>query len=1432
MANATSNELQELYVAYFGRAADPAGLDYWEKAGTSKEAFASHMHAQAEFQDLYGSSSVENQVNQIYKNLFDREADAEGLLYWTQQINLGKLQLAEIATDLIFNVRAEGGNADDLAALDNRMNAAVAYTKEVRDNPAAITAYQPLSTSPWSVGVNFQEAKDYLLDIDKDTKHTAAGITASVAVIVSNGTPAAKQTFVLTDNVDTFTGGDGDDVFTGNGGQIDGDTFNGGRGSDTLTVTLVESAAAGDYDNNARFTSKLIETFNLRNTTDIVLDLGDVTGTETINLNRVVGDITLENINEIDNVVLDRHDDGNTSDITLTYDADVVKGTSDSLQVTITNSSNAGTLDIDGIETLNLISTNHPNDDANELSITENGTGTTSETLNISGAGDLDVTTTNAVTITNTDGGDRRVIATTALTSATHTGSGDFDVVLTAATDTTVTAANAATGGTLRATANGAADLTLTGGAGNDVFEMLSTLVYTDADNQDTIVGGAGTDTLSLTASGNAFFTNTGGVDGNISVTGVETLQLVTDGNGDALDFDAFSSPASFTTVIVDSTLTGDDVVLTDVQASTYTIRNLGLALLNAHDLNETELAAAQPSDDNESGLDFLTIDLKDSSGTADAITVNLENRLDGTTNNDLDMTVTTLTAAGVETLTINTTIASTAASQGTWGVAAARATAEDISVTTLTAVDLESLTLTGDADLFIGNALDDECVTVSASTYTGNLDLLMGTNALTYTGGTGEDVIRFASDDLSTTDTITGGTGADMVVATLGSGTVSPTISGVETVRLTFSGGELNATNITDITALQIEASAEDIVVSNLASTATTVTQRSDDGTNDDDLTVRYAAGSAATVTFGIADGDETADTISNVTSTFGNIASLTINGGDDDTGNDANSALSMGVFNADAVLTDLTVTSDQDTQDTVTLGNITAATLTNLTVTADEAAITLGTYVTAANLATINVTATGRGDISIGNIGTTTSADDLTSFVLNNGTDSTGSVVTIGTLNANDADVTTFDVDLGGAYGASTIGAVDADNITNVTIDTGADGTSLVITEFDVSETIGTITINTAEDFTITNGFDVTTSVGNVTIVATDSFTVDSDGEFIDEATTIGNISLTASGAGTGINLGDLDDATSVGTITITANDDVEFDGAAAATTVGNITASVAAGKTIDMNDGTWGKDGVGSTFGSMTVTGGGTFQITVDDVENVGDIDLSGMTTGSVSAIVLNNATEVGITATLGAGADTLTATGGADTITADNGADTITGGGGGDVINLTETVAAVDIVHLSAVTGNGNATGNGLDTITGFTFGAGGDQLNVELLAGGVAAEEAESTAADQNITTATAIVYSDGATGPGSETVADYTNLTDVAAFIEAGVAVATDERFVAIINDLANDKAYVYDVNNDDTIAAIAATDLTHVATLTAANADVAFTIANVAFTA
>ena len=70
----------------------------------------------------------------------------------------------------------------------------------------------------------------------------------------------------------------------------------------------------------------------------------------------------------------------------------------------------------------------------------------------------------------------------------------------------------------------------------------------------------------------------------------------------------------------------------------------------------------------------------------------------------------------------------------------------------------------------------------------------------------------------------------------------------------------------------------------------------------------------------------------------------------------------------------------------------------------------------------------------------------------------------------------------------------------------------------------------------------------------------------------------------------------------------------------------------------------------------------------------------------------------------------------------------------------------------------------------------------------------------------------------------------MAEFLDASLDIATSEVFAVVINDLVTDKAYVYNLVNDATTAAIAATDLTLHATLTADTADTVFTTDNTVF--
>ncbi len=100
MANTISvASLNELFVAYFGRAPDPTGLAYWQGVANApraagglagdESALAQYLGsaAQPEFALVYPGSTASNVniadfLNTVYQNLFSRADDPAGLNYW------------------------------------------------------------------------------------------------------------------------------------------------------------------------------------------------------------------------------------------------------------------------------------------------------------------------------------------------------------------------------------------------------------------------------------------------------------------------------------------------------------------------------------------------------------------------------------------------------------------------------------------------------------------------------------------------------------------------------------------------------------------------------------------------------------------------------------------------------------------------------------------------------------------------------------------------------------------------------------------------------------------------------------------------------------------------------------------------------------------------------------------------------------------------------------------------------------------------------------------------------------------------------------------------------------------------------------------------------------------------------------------------------
>ena len=294
MANATATQLQQLYVAYFGRAADPTGLDYWVGQGTTTKSFAASMYAQEEFKSENSSLSIELQVNQIYQNLFGRDGDTEGLTYWSNQIRTGVLELASIANDLIYAVN-NGSSATDLTALTNKTNAAVSYTADIRESSSAFLGYQPESSDPWVTGTNFETAKTFFKTVTATNTVTAAEIQANVDVVAANSSNATTSdtAFTLTTGVDEpttlYTKFDGS--LTSGGTQTLGslDKISGTTGSsDVLNATIKSSVTPASITG--------IETVNIVATAQATLGLVNATGVSTVNAGGAAGALTITGI--------------------------------------------------------------------------------------------------------------------------------------------------------------------------------------------------------------------------------------------------------------------------------------------------------------------------------------------------------------------------------------------------------------------------------------------------------------------------------------------------------------------------------------------------------------------------------------------------------------------------------------------------------------------------------------------------------------------------------------------------------------------------------------------------------------------------------------------------------------------------------------------------------------------------------------------------------------------------------------------------------------------------------------------------------------------------------------------------------------------------------------------------------------------------------
>ncbi len=174
-ANAATQEsidlAQQMYVAYYGRPADPGGLAYWadifDATSDLTEALAAFGNA-SEFTDNFGALSNSDLVTNLYQQMYGHDPDPAGLEFYLNRIDTGVATLASIAKQI-----ADGSQSTDLSTLNNRIEVANTFTTQLEATGAAYT------------GANIADAQAILAAVD-DTESSKTSGNDSATTFVND----------------------------------------------------------------------------------------------------------------------------------------------------------------------------------------------------------------------------------------------------------------------------------------------------------------------------------------------------------------------------------------------------------------------------------------------------------------------------------------------------------------------------------------------------------------------------------------------------------------------------------------------------------------------------------------------------------------------------------------------------------------------------------------------------------------------------------------------------------------------------------------------------------------------------------------------------------------------------------------------------------------------------------------------------------------------------------------------------------------------------------------------------------------------------------------------------------------------------------------------------------------------------------------------
>jgi hypothetical protein len=265
--------VQEAYIAYYGRPADPSGLTYWADRVDSEggiDALIGEFGTSTEATTRFGALSINDAVDAIYEQIFNRVPDASGKAFYVDKLLRGEFTLVTIAQNIW-----DGASGADATITANKLTAAQSFTDALAADADSAALYAGNGAA--------QNARNWLSNVDAtEASVTAASDSVDETIAALQDVPTNPgSTFALTTSTsDLINGTSKDDTITSVVGTLHtGDTVSDGftDDNDVMNINITSTGLQPKLTN--------IETVNLQaEYLQAGLDLTNVLGTTTLNV--------------------------------------------------------------------------------------------------------------------------------------------------------------------------------------------------------------------------------------------------------------------------------------------------------------------------------------------------------------------------------------------------------------------------------------------------------------------------------------------------------------------------------------------------------------------------------------------------------------------------------------------------------------------------------------------------------------------------------------------------------------------------------------------------------------------------------------------------------------------------------------------------------------------------------------------------------------------------------------------------------------------------------------------------------------------------------------------------------------------------------------------------------------------------------------------